>query len=51
MRLIIIRLLLQVGISSATNGGFGSGSGSGLAGSGLFGNFATGTGNGQSFGK
>lgn len=45
-------LLFKVGVSSAFNGGFGSGSGSGLAGSSLFGgNFASGTGNGQSFGK
>jgi hypothetical protein len=44
---------LQVGISSAQNGGFGTGSGSGSAGSNFFTgqNFATGTGSGQSFGK
>ena len=41
-----------VGISSAYNGGVGFGTGSGSAGSGLFGQkFATGTGNGFSFGK
>jgi len=43
----------QVGISSAQNGGFGTGSGRGTAGSNFFTgqNFATGDGSGQSFGK